>query len=264
MHQDGSRQFQTLALVELAAFEEDTEVLKDRRELTGLNRGSLEHLNRLRSTEDAPGRVCSDLGGTGEVARLEQLRELTLVEVVGTGKVASRRETNREVDVVERRENVGNHDLFIDRDAQNLTLAVDSDDTARRLVFAGDKHCLARDAVHVEACARLEVVKVDETVFRDEVDDTVALRDLHRDGEIVRGLGREEDVDRFLRVHRVGGSVIDLDDVELSTQEIVRNRSEDRVKFGLTLAPEAVRTAKANNLVSSGAPSSLNSAKLAA
>jgi len=123
-----------------------------------------------------------------------------LVEIVGTGEVTTGSESDSEFDVVEGGENVGDHHLLIDRDAQDLSLSVDTDDTASRLVFASDEHGFARDSVHVETSSRFEVVKVDETVLGDEVDDAVTSRDLHGDGEIVGGFGREEDVDCFLGI----------------------------------------------------------------
>lgn len=58
----------------------------------------------------------------------------------------------------------------------------------RRLVLSRDEDGLAGDAVHVDACAGLEVVEVDKAVLGDEVDDAVLLRNLNGDGEVVRGL----------------------------------------------------------------------------
>lgn len=77
------------------------------------------------------------------------------------------------------------------------------------------KDSLARDSVHVDADARLQVVEMNETVLGDEVDDAVLLRDLHRDREIVGSLRREENVDGLLRERRVWQGMIDLDDMEL-------------------------------------------------
>jgi hypothetical protein len=82
-------------------------------------------------------------------------------------------------------------------------------------VFASYEHGLAGDSVHVETSSSFEVVEVNETVFGDEVDDTVSFRDLHSDGEIVGSFRREEDIDSFLGVNGVGGGVIDFDDVKL-------------------------------------------------
>ena len=80
------------------------------------------------------------------------------------------------------------------------------------------KDSLARDAVHVDARARLDVVQVDEAKFGDEVDDAVLLGDLHRHGKVVGRFGREKDVDGLLLERGVGRLVADLDDVQLTRQ----------------------------------------------
>jgi hypothetical protein len=56
---------------------------------------------------------------------------------------------------------------------------------------------------------------VNEPIFRDEVNDTVLLGNLHGDREVVGGLGREVDVDSFLDKGRVWRRMIDLNDMEL-------------------------------------------------
>lgn len=96
-----------------------------------------------------------------------------MVKIVGTGEIAARSETNSEFDIVEGGENVGDHNFLIDSDAQDLSLSVDTDDTTSRLVFASDEHGFSRDSVHVETSSSFEIVKVDETVLGDEVDDAV-------------------------------------------------------------------------------------------
>jgi len=56
---------------------------------------------------------------------------------------------------------------------------------------------------------------VDETEFGDQVDDTVTLRDLHGDWEIVCCFWREEYIDCLLCEWDIGCFVADLDNVEL-------------------------------------------------
>lgn len=219
LNEDGARELKRLVLVELAALEEDAEVLEDRAELARLDGNALERVDGLGRAEDAPRRVGGDLGRLGEGAAREELGELARVEVVRAGEVGAAGEADGEVGVVEGAEDVGDDGVVVDGDGEDLALAVDSDDTARRLVRARHEHGLAGDAVHVDARSRLEVVEVDEAVLGDEVDDAVALRDLHRDGEVVGGLGREEDVDGLLGVDGVRRLVVDLDDVELSVEE---------------------------------------------
>lgn len=56
---------------------------------------------------------------------------------------------------------------------------------------------------------------MNETEFRDEVDNTVTLRDLHGDGEIVCRFWWEEDIDCLFREWWVWRLVTNLDYVEL-------------------------------------------------
>lgn len=96
-----------------------------------------------------------------------------------------------------------------------MTLSVDTDDAAGRLVIGSDKDCFARDSVHVYADAGFEVVEVDEAVFRDEEDDAVPGRYLHCNGEIIGCFGGEEDVDGLLLEGRIIRIMINLDDMQL-------------------------------------------------
>lgn len=111
--------------------------------------------------------------------------------------------------------NIVDDGVLVDADAEHLTLAVHTDNTAQQLVLGGSEDGLARNSVHVDARARLEVVQVDEAKLGDEVDDAVLLRHLHRDGKVVCRLGREEDIDGLLLERRVGRLVPDLHDVQL-------------------------------------------------
>ncbi|KAI3480029.1 hypothetical protein L1887_57805 [Cichorium endivia] len=175
----------------------------------------LELLDGLGGAKDAAGRVGGDLCGLAVLAGGEERVELLEVEVVCAGEVAAGGELEGEVGVVEGAEDVGDDGVFVNRDGEDLTLAVDADDAAGGFVLCGDKDGVAGDAVHVDAGAGLEVVEVDEAVLCDEVDDAVALADLHCDGEVVGGLWREEDVDGLLCEGGLAVLVVDLDDVEL-------------------------------------------------
>lgn len=93
-------------------------------------------------------------------------------------------------------------------------------------MLAGHEDGLAGNTVHVDASTGLEVVEVDETVLGREVDDAMSLRDLHSDGEVVRGLRWEVNIDGFLRKWRVGGLMIDLYDMKLS---FMTRRSQNKL-----------------------------------
>ena len=105
--------------------------------------------------------------------------------------------------------------MFGDTDTEDLTFAIDANDTTRRLVICCDEDCLAGNTVHVNANASFEIVEVNESVLGDEEDDAVPSRDLHCDREIVGRFGREEDIDGFLLERRVVWIMINLDDMQL-------------------------------------------------
>ena len=78
-----------------------------------------------------------------------------------------------------------------------------------------DEDGLTGDSVHVDACSRLEVVKVDEAIFGDEVNDAVFLGNLHRYREIVCGFRGEVHIHCFLCKDWVRSGVINLYNVKL-------------------------------------------------
>jgi hypothetical protein len=68
---------------------------------------------------------------------------------------------------------------------------------------------------------------VNKTEFGHQVDDTVTLRDLHGDWEIVCCFWGEEDIDCFFLERDIGCFVTDLDNVELYGQlELVKSLNE--------------------------------------
>ena len=146
---------------------------------------------------------------------LEELLILLKVEVISSREVTPTCKLKRKLGVVKRVKSVGDESLFVYADAQHLTLLVYTDDTIRSFVFGSNKDSLSRNSVHVDASTRLQVVKVDETVLRDEVDDAVFLRYLHCHGEIVSSFRREINVDRLLSEWCIRGSVVNFYDMEL-------------------------------------------------
>ena len=64
-------------------------------------------------------------------------------------------------------------------------------------MLCNNKHCLARNAIHVDASTGFEVVKVSKPTFRNEVDDSMLLRHLHSDRGIIGSFGREIDINSF-------------------------------------------------------------------
>lgn len=134
--------------------------------------------------------------------------------------------------------NVGDKSLLVNADAENLALAVDTDDTVHLLVGGSGEDGVARDTVHVDALAGLDLVQVNEAELGDEVDDTVLLRDLHSDGEVVGRLWGEEDVDGLLRERRVGGLVADLDNMKLGAGAGTDGKAEELARGAGTVQLE--------------------------
>lgn len=86
-------------------------------------------------------------------------------------------------------------------------------------MLGSDEYGLAGDSVHVDAGTSLEIIEMDEAVFRDEVDDPVFFRDLHSDGEIVLSLRWKEDIYGLFGEGSVRRGVVDFDNVKLQAGE---------------------------------------------
>jgi hypothetical protein len=72
-----------------------------------------------------------------------------------------------------------------------------ADDAIRGLVLHSDENSVARDMIHMDTRARLQVVKVDESMLRGKIYDPVFLGYLHGYWEIIGGLWQEIYVDGF-------------------------------------------------------------------
>jgi hypothetical protein len=77
------------------------------------------------------------------------------------------------------------------------------------------KDGLARDTIHVDTGPRFEVVEMDETVFRHEIDDTMLLGNLHGNWEVVCGFRWEVYIDGLLDEWRIRSGMINFDDMQL-------------------------------------------------
>src|SRR5262249_3699811 len=87
--QDRLGELDSLMLVECPLIQEHAKVLQRKGHLTRLGWQSLELLDCLSSSEEAPRRICSDFGSFKVVARVEQLVKLLCIEIVGTGQASS-------------------------------------------------------------------------------------------------------------------------------------------------------------------------------
>ncbi|KAI6757105.1 hypothetical protein HG531_002930 [Fusarium graminearum] len=88
--ENGLCKLEGLMLVKGALVEKHSEVLKCESHLARLNRQALELLDSLGASEETSRRVGSDLSSSQVVARVEELLELSSVQVIGTRKSGSR------------------------------------------------------------------------------------------------------------------------------------------------------------------------------
>lgn len=146
---------------------------------------------------------------------LEKLVVLLDIQVIRSWQVRATGQFERKLGVVEDGQNVWDNGLLVDVHTENLTLLVDPNDTVSGFMLRSDEDGLSGYAVHVYTRPGFQVIQMDETVFRDEVNDAVLFRDLHCDWEVVRGLGREVHIDGFLDEGGIRSRVVNFNDVEL-------------------------------------------------
>ena len=227
--------FDRLVAVQSTLVEEHTEVLQGVGHLTRLGGQTLELLDGVSSTQEAARGVCGNLGSLSIVASVEELLELSGVQVIGTGETSARSELDGDFGVGRIIEEVRNNVSFVNGDKEDLTLAVDTHKTRGVVVSASSEDGLAGNSVHEDESSGLKVVKVNKAVLGNHEDDTILLRDLESDGEIVGGLGREEDVDSLLLEDWVRFGVVDLNNVNLGTSSSSHSETEELGILGSAL-----------------------------
>lgn len=256
--EDRSGKFKRLMTVQGTLVEENAKILKNRRELTRLHRNMLESFDGIWSAKNSlsllisfegtyPWGVCSDFSCLTVILRSKQLTELLQIQIIRSREICATRKFDSQSGITEGIENVRDDVLFRDTDTKDLTFTIDANDSTRGFVICSDEDCLAGNAVHVNANACFEIVKVNESVFCDEEDDAVTSGNLHCDGEIIGCLGREEDIDGFLLEGRIVGIMINFDDMQLT-----KSATSQMIN---TFAPVAFLTANVKSFVLDGAPS---------
>ncbi|KAH3688211.1 hypothetical protein WICPIJ_000797 [Wickerhamomyces pijperi] len=98
-----------------------------------------------------------------------------------------------------------------------LTSFVDSHNTLTFIEGRGDEDLRHGDSVDEQVGTGFQVVKVDETILGQKVNNTVLLRNLDADWEIRAGIRWEEDIHVLLLERWVVGIVVDFNDVQLTT-----------------------------------------------
>ena len=226
---DGLSELERLHRVELALLEQHAEVGEDGRRATWRRGRGLEARDRVGRAQNLLRRVGRQLGCILVVALLHQSGELLDEELLSPRQVAARGDAERELEVGELLADVGHKVGLIDGHAEHLALAVHAHDAAGRVVRRRHEDRLARDSVHVDELARLEVVQVQVAELGDHVHDVVLVRDLHRDREVLRRLRREVDVAVLLAEGRCAlgtGARTHLDDVQLGAGRRLGGESE--------------------------------------
>jgi hypothetical protein len=84
-----------------------------------------------------------------------------------------------------------------------------------RTIFSGNKYSFTGNSVHVDTRTRFKIVKMNETHFSDQKDDTVFMTDLHSDREIGSSLRREKDLNGLLLIRRITFLMIYFDNLKL-------------------------------------------------
>ena len=237
--QDGSDKLHTLVTVQGTLIEQHTEVLQNDRHLAGL-RSVLEAGDGLRSTEETTGGVGGDLGSLREVTRVDESVKLLLVKVIGSRETGPRSKFYRKRGHCGVVHQVVNDRALVNADGQNLTLTVDTDQASTVRVRSSGEDGLAGDAVHEDASTGLEVVEVDETILRHEVNDVVLGGHLHGHGEVINCLLREVHLHSLLLESGVRLLVVDLGNLQLGAclgsngkgEEMVGKRGALNVNVG--------------------------------
>jgi len=226
-------ELESLGLIQLARLQQRAEVLQQRTRLPRLHGNVLELLDRRLRAQRLP-RARRERRRALDVAHPQKVVELPLEEIRGAGEVGAPRQPDAEINVVQVGAHVRHDGVLVDGEGEHLALAVDAEDATsgeRR----GDKDRVGRDAVHVDARSRLDVVKVDVAELGDHVNHAVLLRDLHRHGEVGLPLRGVVHVDlRLLKRRRRVAALRDFDHVKLRADRAARGEREERGRGGGT------------------------------
>ena len=202
--------------VELArrVFEQNGEILQERRLLASGDWGLLEPLERLLVPEHRLRGAGGNLCGFGKVASLVKLIKFRDENLIATSQVVPDCHTERELWVTERGVDVRDDCGLVHRDRKQLTFPVDAHDAGGRRVRRGDQDGLGGESVHADASPRFNIVQVNVAVLCKQVNDVKLWGGLHCDREIGGGFRREVDVDRLFR--EGVAARLDLNDVKLA------------------------------------------------
>ena len=156
LREDELGKFNRLDLVEFAALQTGAKVLQQRRALSRLRRHAAESSNGLIVTQRVHRR--RELCGSLVVARIEEHVKLRHHENIRTRKVASRRERDREFQVVKLSADIRNHGSFVKSHQQDLPASVDNVKATSVRCLCADKHGFLRNTAAVHWRSRFKIV----------------------------------------------------------------------------------------------------------
>ncbi|CAI6082879.1 unnamed protein product [Clonostachys chloroleuca] len=227
-----------LVRIQSTLVEKHTEVLQGESHLSRLSLELLELLNSLGGSEETARRVCCNLGGFAVVTSVEELVELSGVEVVGAGKASTRCHLDGDFAVGRILKEIGDRIRVINSNKQDLTLTVDTHQSSRSVIGTRGEYGFARDTVHEDTGSSLQVIEMDEPVLGYHEDNTVFLRNLQGHGEVVGSLRGEEDVDSLLLENRVVLGVVDFNNVKFGTGGGSHGEGEELGILGSAFQPQ--------------------------
>jgi hypothetical protein len=86
-------------------------------------------------------------------------------------------------------------------------------------MLSSDKDSVTANSVHVNASARLEIIKMNEPVFCDNKDDSIFMADLHGNREVIDSFRREKDFDGLLLERRISFLVVNFNNLKLQRKK---------------------------------------------
>ena len=180
-----------LDLVQATDLDDGADVGHERRLLTGLRGHLLQLADGVLVTDQRRGRLVRHVRGRLHVALLHQRAELLQEDVVSAGQVQARSQLQSHGHVLQRVHHEGNQVRLHQRHLQDGALAGGQTDHATSGHLGGEEDGLGRDAGTGEQSAGHDVEHVHEAHLGHHVRQAALLVDLHRHGEVVRGLGGE-------------------------------------------------------------------------
>lgn len=84
-----------------------------------------------------------------------------------------------------------------------LSFAIDTHDATGSLERGSYENSVSTNAIHIDASTSLNVVKVNVTILRDQIDDVILWRHLHCNGKIILCLRWKKDINLLFLVRLI-------------------------------------------------------------